>query len=295
MNWISDVIYFSREGWINFHRSRLLSVFSILIISVSIAILTVFSTVFFNVDRYLTRLEQQPVYSIFMTGDATEKETGDMAAWLESIKGVSDVEVRTPDQAMERLAKRFPLAGQIETSLDKNPVPFSIRLRIDVSALSEVRETLNASSIVGAFYSPNFFLDQLKSITAAVTFFIMLIAAILVLASVFTIYNVIRITILARKVDIEIMQLVGADMKYIRVPFAVEGILQGFSGGIIGVLLGEITVVLIRSQYLSRFNYLPFLSRLDGMPVENLTAMVLLSILFGLTGSILAALRIDYV
>ncbi len=295
MNWISDFIYFAREGWINFHRSRLLSVFSILIISVSIAILTVFSTVFFNVDHYLTRLEQQPVYSIFMTDDATEKETNDMAAWLKGLDGVSELHIMTPEEGMQRLAKRFPLAGQIETSLDSNPIPYSIRLRIDVSALSEVRKALNESSIVAGFYSPNFFLEQLKSITAAVTFFIMLIAAILVLASVFTIYNVIRITILARKVDIEIMQLVGADMKYIRVPFAVEGMLQGFCGGVIGMLLGEITVILIRSQYLSRFSYLPFLSRLDGMPAENLIAMVLLSVIFGLAGSILAALRIDYV
>ena len=295
MKFFNDILFFIREGWMNFSRSRLLSVFSIIIIAISMAIITVFSSVFFNIDQYLKRLEHQPVYSLFLTRDATIKEGTDLAAYLETVDGVSDVLVVSPEEGLERLARRFPLAGRINRTLDDNPLPITIRLRIEPESLVDVREILEQTSIVDTLYSPNFFLDQLKSMTAAVTAFIALIAAILVLASVFTIYNVIRINILARKTDIEIMQLVGADMVYIRMPFAVEGFLQGLAGGVLGAMLGHFLVMIIRAQYLDRFAYLPFLTRLESLPVGHLLALVVLSILFGLLGSILAASRVDYV
>ena len=295
MRWLTDLVFFGREGWMNFTRSRLLTVFSIMIIAISLAIITVFSTVFFNIDQYLKRLEQRPVYSIFLSRDVTEKEVTDLAAYLETISGVTELHIVTPEEGIARLAERFPLASRIKRTLEDNPLPFTIRLRIQAGALTRVKSILAENSIVETLYSPNFFLEQMKSLTAAITAFIALIAAILVLASVFTIYNVIRINILARKTDIEIMQLVGADMLYVRTPFAVEGFLQGFLGGLAGALTGQALVLLVRTRYLDHFAYLPFLSRLDSLPSGHLLALVLLSITFGLFGSILAAMRVDYV
>jgi len=295
MKWLSDITFFIREGWMNFSRSRLLSLFSIIIIAISLSIITVFSTIFFNVDQYLKRLEDQPVYSIFMVRDATQKEVEDLAAYLDAIEGTSDVQVVSPDEGMDRLADRFPLAGRIKRTMSDNPLPFTVRLRMTPAALTTVRTALENSSIVETIYSPNFFLNQLKSMTAAVTAFIALIASILILASVFTIYNVIRINILARKTDIEIMQLVGADMMYIRMPFTIEGFLQGLFGGCLGASIGQALVLIVRSQYLERFSYLPFLSRLEVLPIGHLVGLMLLSVAFGLIGSLLAAMRVDYV
>lgn len=295
MKFFSDLNYYLREGWANFSRSRLLSVFSILIIAVSIAIITVFSTLFFNVDQYLKKLENNPVYSIFLSSDASEKEAKDLAKYLETLKGVSDVVYVAPDDGMKKLADHFPLAAEIQKTIQENPLPRSIRARIETRAIADVQKAIHGYSFVDSVYSPNYFLEQLKSISAAVSFFIALISAILILASVFTIYNVIRITILARQIDIDIMQLVGADMKYIRVPFTVEGVLQGVSGGILGSLIGYAMVLIIRSHYLSKFNYLPFLSQINTLPLSYFSGIFLLSIVFGLLGSTVAASRIDYV
>ncbi len=290
-----DFGFYIREGWANFTRSRMLSLFSILIISVSIAIITLFSTVFFNVDNYLREMENNPVYSIFLTPDTSAKEGKDLALYLETLKGISDVKLVMPDDGMKKLAHRFPLAGEIQKTLEENPLPISIRLRITTPSVIKVRQMLKQYSIVESIYSPHFFLSQLKSLSSAVSFFIALIAAILVLASVFTIYNVIRITILARQSDIAIMQLVGADMKFIRAPFTVEGTLQGLSGGILGALFGSGLISVIQAHYLSRFQYLPFLSRITSLPLSYFVGIILLSIAMGLFGSTLAASRIDYV
>ena len=290
-----DFGFYIREGWANFTRSRMLSLFSILIISISIAIITLFSTVFFNVDNYLKEMENNPVYSIFLTPDTSAKEGKDLALYLETLKGASDVKLLMPDEGMKKLADRFPLAGEIQKSIEENPLPISIRLRINTSAVTDVQQALKPYSIVESIYSPHFFLSQLKSLSSAVSFFIALIAAILVLASVFTIYNVIRITILARQNDIAIMQLVGADMKYIRAPFTVEGTLQGLSGGILGALFGSGLISVIQAHYLAHFEYLPFLSRITSLPPSYFVGIILLSIAMGLFGSTLAASRIDYI
>ncbi|NOZ12168.1 MAG: FtsX-like permease family protein [Acidobacteria bacterium] len=290
-----DFGFYIREGWANFTRSGMLSLFSILIISISIAVITLFSTVFFNVDHYLKNMKQNPVYSIFLTSDTTVKEGKDLSLYLETLKGVSDVKLVLPDEGMKKLAKRFPLAGEIQKSLEENPLPLSIRLRINTAAAATIKQALKPYTIVESIYSPHFFLSELESISSAVSFFIALIAAILVLASVFTIFNVIRITILARQNDIAIMQLVGADMKYIRAPFAVEGTLQGLSGGILGALFGSGLISVIRAHYLTRFQYLPFLSRITSLPLSYFAGIILLSIAMGLFASTLAASRIDYV
>ncbi len=295
MKLLIDFAFYLREGWANFTRSRMLSLFSILIISISVAIITLFSTVFFNVDNYLKEMRNNPVYSIFLTANTTTKEAKDLSLYLETINGISDVKLIMPDEGMRKLAKRFPLAGEIQKSIEENPLPISIRLRISTGTIRKIRNILKSYSIVESIYSPHFFLSQLKSLSAAVSFFIALIAAILVLASIFTIYNVIRITILARQNDISIMQLVGADMKYIRAPFAVEGTLQGLFGGILGVLFGTGLISVIRAHYLSHFQYLPFLSRITQLPPSYLGAIILLSVTMGLFGSTLAASRIDYV
>ena len=64
-----------------------------------------------------------------------------------------------------------------------------------------------------------------------------LLGGILVLAGVFTIYNVIRLTIYARQDELDIMRLVGATPAYVKGPFVVEGMLQGALGGLVAALL----------------------------------------------------------
>src|SRR6185295_3051399 len=62
-----------------------------------------------------------------------------------------------------------------------------------------------------------------------------LLGGILALASIFTISNVIRLTVYARQDELDIMRLVGATRAYVRGPFIVEGMLQGGLGGVVAV------------------------------------------------------------
>jgi len=292
---LSDLWFFIHEGYLNFSRSRIVTFFSIVIIAVSLSVITVFATFFFNVDSFLKEFQGNPVYSIYLQKNATSNEIDNIINYLNSIDGTSGVNFISAKEGMKKLMQRFSYINELKDSLNNNPIPPTIRLRIQKGAEGIIVEMPSKYKVIDEIYSPNFFIEKLEKISGAISAIFFAVALILILASVFTVYNVIRITIFARQTDIDIMQLVGASMVFIRAPFIVEGIFQGLSGGVVGVLLGNFIVFILNKTYLSEINYLPFFSNMTFLPTFFILNIILLATMFGLAGSILAASRIDYV
>lgn len=291
----SDLWFFVHEGYLNFSRSRIVTFFSIIIIAVSLSVITVFGTFFYNVDSFLQKFQGNPVYSIFLKKNATEMEIETIVKYLNSIEGTSDINFISSEEGMEKLMQRFSYVKEVSESFLKNPIPPTIRLRIKKGNESVITEMPEKYRVIDEIYSPNFFIEKLEKISGALSAVFFAVAMILILASVFTVYNVVRITIFARQIDIDIMQLVGASMVYIRAPFIVEGIFQGLTGGILGVALGNLIVVILNKTYLSEITYLPFLSNMTFLPFFYAINIIFLATIFGITGSIIAASRIEYV
>jgi cell division transport system permease protein len=83
-------------------------------------------------------------------------------------------------------------------------------------------------------------------VTSALKIVLSVITALLVLASLMLIGNTIRLSIYTRRREVEVMRLVGATRWFIRWPFMIEGVVVGFAGGLIAILilwLGKITIV----------------------------------------------------
>jgi cell division transport system permease protein len=74
------------------------------------------------------------------------------------------------------------------------------------------------------------------------------LAAVLIIAAALTVASVVRLTLVARRDEIHIMQLVGAPLAYIRGPFVIEGLIQGGAGALLAVVLlwGAFTLVRLR-------------------------------------------------
>jgi cell division transport system permease protein len=133
-------------------------------------------------------------------------------------------------------------------------------------------------------------LGSLKGFIGGITFFITIA---LLLSAVLLIWNTIRTAIFARRREIEVMKLVGATNWFIRVPFMLEGLFQGFVGGV----LASGSMLLINGYWTNGVEQFPTQSGLkafvvtDGYPLWIVFWIVLLGMLVGAIGSGTAASR----
>jgi cell division transport system permease protein len=162
------------------------------------------------------------------------------------------------DQALERLQGYLEDDAAIEVLPDgRNPLPRSFEIQPD--------NLDNLESIAGALQPPTSNGDpapispiieevrdsredavQIREVTGFVKVFLIVLAGVLVLASVLLVGNTIRLSIYARRRELEVMQLVGATNWFIRWPFMVEGLICGFIGALVAVgllFMGKVTIL----------------------------------------------------
>ena len=292
---LSDLSFYASEGWINFSRSKGTTFISIFIIAVSLAIITIFSTFFVNIDLYLTRMKKQPVVSVYLKKGVSKRDIELLKNKIGLIEGVSGLKFIPKEKGLEILYKRFSYLKGVNNDLEDNPVPDAFVFRIDYSKLPQLQSLLaDYKDIVEDMYTPFGLFSKIQNIAGGFSFFASILTFVLIISSIITIYNVIKITIVSRKEDIAIMQLVGANMRYIRMPFVFEGILQGFFGGIVGIIIGNISVIYLSSHYFGNVKALSFLKNMSILPVDMQLKLLLLSILFGVIGALIASLQIEY-
>jgi len=292
---LRDTGFYISEGWANFSRAKTTTFVSIFIIAVSIAIISIFTTLFFNINNYLTEMKRRPFVNIYLKKDASVSDITILKNKLELFDGVSDLNFIPANKGLELLYKRFSTLKGIENELDDNPIPDAFVLRIDRDKLNSLKTFLQKyNDVVDEVYTPFELFEKIDKLAGTFSFFALVFTIVLIISSVITIYNVIKITIVSRKEDIGIMQLVGANMRYIRMPFVFEGMLQGFFGGILGLAIGSLCVIYLSSHFLENISFLNFFKSLSLLPIFIQFKLLMLSVLLGIAGSLIASLQIEY-
>jgi cell division transport system permease protein len=186
--------------------------------------------------------------------DATKAEIGALKQKLEGIPHVAEVAFVSKKQALATLKSELKDKTIVE-ELHTNPLPNSFEVKADDAAnLATVREAVYPNGPKGKAISPiisNPFdrqqsSEKIEQVTSALKIVLSVITALLVLASLMLVGNTIRLSIYTRRREVEVMRLVGATRWFIRWPFMIEGVVVGFVGGLLAILilwLGKITVV----------------------------------------------------
>ena len=146
------------------------------------------------------------------------------------------------EQALEKF-KTQNEGSDILKEIQGNPLPasFEIKMRdpqkVEQVALRFVAKDGNSIDGVDEVIYGKSYVKKLFSITAVTGTIALLIIVILILATMVLIYNTIRLSIYARRKEIEVMKLVGATNWYVRAPFLFEGFFEGFLGAGIAVVM----------------------------------------------------------
>ncbi len=227
-------------------RNGLMTFAAVSTVAVSLFLLGGLGYVYWRVADYASTIPGKFEMRVFMKDDATQTEVQSTAASIRGISGVSAVFWIPKDKAWALEKEKNP---ENTEGLD-NPYPEAFKVKVtDLSLSDGIAAQIKAlpnvqpdKSVVYLQEEQNFVDQGLRLIRWLGTVF----GGLLFLTGGILIYNAIRLTVESRRLEIRTMQLVGASRLMIRVPFLIEGVVQGCLGGILAslmVLAGNESVV----------------------------------------------------
>lgn len=175
---------------------------------------------------------------VFLLETASESEVNALRGELENMNEVKSVTYVSKDDALVRAREIFKDDPEILKNLPGNPFPASLEAKLhdpskvrEVASRFEKRPGVDETEYGGEKIEQ--WIERLNAIKALVA----IAALLLVITATLLVANTIRLSIFARRREIEVMKLVGASNSFVRLPFMIEGFLCGLAGAIGAVLL----------------------------------------------------------
>jgi cell division transport system permease protein len=253
------VVFFLSEAFRALRRSAAPSIAAIVTIVITTLLLGVLVPVLRASESKASEVRAQIGLKVFLYRDASQLQRDELAKKLNAIPHVTGAAYCSPTCAKKDLQSRLhgDLAGSI-SELNSNPLPPSFDLTLDdPDNLEAVRASLLPTNAAGKPTPISPAIDppigesreqanRIREVTGAVKIVLLVIAALLLVASLLLVANTIRLSIYARRREVEVMRLVGATNWFIRWPFMIEGVIVGLVGAGLAVgilLLGKVTIV----------------------------------------------------
>jgi cell division transport system permease protein len=232
--------YFFREAVRRIWVSKRTSFVAVAMIAISLLILGSFLLLSENLGRAVTRWQGSSRVTIYLDADATPAQVHDVEAFLAAHRNFSSRRFVTKEQALARFKSYFTNLSEVVGELDENPFPASFECEVaprvaQSPAFARDVADLRAVGGVDQVQLDWDWVRRLRRLVDIVNVAGFIAGGILAIAAAFTIANVIRLTMMLYREEIEIMRLVGATERIIRGPFLIEGLLQGTIGGLVAV------------------------------------------------------------
>jgi cell division transport system permease protein len=248
--------FFTQEAFRALRRNAAPSVAAIVTIVVTVLLLGVLVPVFQTTQGKSQEVRDQLELKVFLFDDATRAEMNALSGRIEGIAHVNSVEFVSKSEALRILEGRLK-DPSILKQLNTNPLPPSFNVRPDDAAnLEAIRQELTPvgpsgkprpiSPIISEVKDSREEAEKIEAVTSALKIVLTVLTGLLLVASLMLVGNTIRLSIYARRREVEVMRLVGATRWFIRWPFMIEGVVVGFLGGLAAILilwLGKITIV----------------------------------------------------
>ena len=257
MNW-SSFKYLARQGLHSMVKNRLMSVASIGVLTVCLLITGVAGLFTLNVGSLMDYLGSQNETVVYLDEDLTDEGLAAVDSALRSISGLREVTYVSKDEALERMKESMGEDAYLFDVFEGSENPFLANYRVvldDVSDLPEIKPQLEAIEGVAEVGAPMQLSEMFTSIHQGISAVCVVLVAVLGFVSVVVISNTIRLTVFARRKEINIMKYVGATNGFIRLPFFVEGVTVGLIAGLLStvVVLGGYQLLLIYAVKLPGF------------------------------------------
>lgn len=276
----TQTIYLMKESFAGFHRRKLTTGVTILIMGAALLVLAVLTLVTLNLGHALETARAGIDMRVFLREDLSTQRLAELQPRLVVIPGVARTAYISPEMAMQELAVNLGADADLLEMVGENPLPPSYHLTLtadarNLKAVQNIRDELAIWPEVAEIVFHQDWIDALETWTLRFRLASLVVGLVVFLAAVFVISNTVKLTMAASARVIEIQKLVGATNAFIRTPYLMEGALQGLLAGSLamGILLG--------AGFLlgDRLGGIVFFS------VGQITGFVAFCVVLGLTGS----------
>lgn len=245
--------YYFREAFKSLHRNNWMVLASIGTVAVSLLIVGISLITVLNANYLAARLESNVEIIAFIKTSVSDEDALAVRDQIQGIPGVAKVQFVTKDQAMMDFRKQL---GDQQNMIDAlggtNPLPNLYKITtVSPQDVEQVANKLQALPHTEKVDYGKGVVDKLFAITKWVRLIGVSFIALLGLAAIFLIATTIRLTVFARRREIQIMKILGATNWFIRWPFLLEGMVIGFIGALIAVLIVDSSYLAI-TDYITR-------------------------------------------
>jgi cell division transport system permease protein len=284
--------FFLREALKNIRLNLLMSITAITTTFICILVLGIGLLVSSHVEGIIGSVREDVSVEAFIPPDASPERVKEIRNAVESYPEVASVNFVSEEEALGKFKDTFKDQPEIYENLDPGVLPASFQLQLEDPALAEeVAQKLENEGFAEDNLSyPQQTISRLNTVTSYMIWGLYGATALFLVSSILLISNAIRLSIFARRKEIEVMKLVGASDRFVRTPFVFEGMAQG----LIGAGLAALTVIWLNFLFVdwSR-EALPFVP-ISGDAVNIFLMLVLLvgiGVLIGVIGSFLSVTR----
>ncbi len=276
------------------YRSR--NLLSVTIISLSFLVVGIFFSLSNNLQFLARQFSENMAVVFFLEPEISPAQLKQLEETLRTSPNVVRVEYVSREKAFQRFQKKFPELEDILNNLGTNPFPASLEATLEKSAfmaadiLDFIERIRQLPGVEDVQFNRDWVkrMQSLSRLARAIGFFL---GGILILASFFIISNVIRLNVLSRQSEIEILRLVGATNNFIRFPFLLEGMILGILGSSLSLLLLFLLVKLFPVYLGQSLGALQEFINFRYLSLFQSVGLVIGSALMGLLGSLSSLAR----
>ncbi|GAK02612.1 cell division protein FtsX [Geomicrobium sp. JCM 19037] len=275
-----------REGLKNIRRNGWMSFASISAVAIMLFVVGVFGFLIINTNSLVDTIENDVEIRAFFEQDVESSQQENLMEDIEQNASVESVIYRDRDEGLDYFLDSLGSEGAVFENLrDENPLNDALIIQATDPQMTEpLAEEIRSQPEVETVEYGETILSELFTVTNYIRVIGGALVIGLIFTSIFLISNTIKLTIISRKDEIQIMKLVGATNSFVRYPFFIEGMLIGIFGAII-----PIAGLTAGYYYLHSFMYdqIPFFTLVDPNPMIWQVSAILLfiSVIVGAFGS----------
>ena len=275
-----------RDAFKSVVRNFSLSIASIVCVSITLFIVSVAIILSANVNNFSANIKKDVTIIAFLE-KKSDKNT--IQKELKELKNIAKVEFVSKVDAKKELSASSSQFKEWLKDWNDDDLPLKDSFKIKVSDLKQINDTVSKIEVIKGISSINYgktTIEKMLTTFEVVNKLMYVTVIILIVVTIFLIINTIKLTIYSRKREIEIMRVVGASNFAIKFPFVVEGMVLGFIGSIIPILL----TIYLYSYVYNRFqgniysNIIKLMSPSSLVYIVSLI-LVIIGVIVGMLGS----------
>ncbi|MEM7412510.1 MAG: permease-like cell division protein FtsX [Myxococcota bacterium] len=235
---LGRAVYFLRTALRGLAATPGTAVTATLTIAVALLLIGVFALLLLNMQRLVTDFGEALQVTAFLEPGLEAKERDALLAKANALDGVERARLVTEDEALERFRSGVGRGFDLLEGLESNPLPASLELTLaselrSAAGMEQIAETVRGWPGVSELGNSGAWVEGYVRAIGLVRGVAIGLGGILALATLLIVANTIRLAVVSRRNELEILALVGASRGFVNTPFLIEGALQGLCGGLL--------------------------------------------------------------